>query len=80
MIEKDKQDTERIFIITDCCLFEKNKQEGAYHPHAIEVVDIETGQLRYIESGARIKFVEGLISKGRNQEDYNEQTSHQEHE
>ena len=66
-----KKDTDRIFITTDACLWEMNKQQGAYHPHAIEVVDSETGQVRYIESGARIKFVEGKISKGRTQEDYN---------
>jgi len=66
-----KDDSKRIFILTDACLWEMNKKAGVYHPHAIEVVDSETGQVRYIQSGARIKFVEGQISKGREQDDYN---------
>lgn len=61
----------RTFLLTDACLWEKNRQEGTFHPHAIEVVDIETGQVRYIESGAKIQFVEGKISDNRNQEIYN---------
>lgn len=67
-------DKERTFILTDGCMWEQNKKQGAFHPHAIEVVDSETGQVRYIQSGARIKFVEGMISEGRNQNQYNEAT------
>lgn len=63
---------ERVFLLTDLCQFESNKLKGTFHPHAIEVVDIETGQVRYIQSGAKIKFVEGLISEGRDQASYNE--------
>lgn len=66
-----KDDTTRTFILTDCCMWEAQKKAGTFHPHAIEVVDIETGQTRYIQSGARIKFVEGLISEGRDQSTYN---------
>lgn len=67
------QITDREFILTDACMWEQNKQQGAFHPHAIEVVDVETGQVRLIESGARIKFVSGKISSGRTQDDYNNQ-------
>lgn len=68
-----QKDTERVFITTDACLWEANKIDNICHPHAIEVVDVETGQVRFIESGARIKFVSGKISKGRTQEEYNKQ-------
>lgn len=72
-MKKKKDDTkERVFIVTDACLWEMNKQAGSYHPHAIEVVDTETGQVRYIQSGAKIQLVDGIISKGREQDDYNE--------
>jgi len=69
-VQKDDT-TERTFLITDACMWEMNKQAGSYHPHAIEVVDTETGQVRYISSGAHIKFIGGNISKGRSQDDYN---------
>lgn len=62
---------EEIFIVTDGCMWEANKQNSTYHPHAIEVVNERTGQVRYIKSGSRISFVEGEISEGRSQEDYN---------
>lgn len=61
----------RTFLLTDACLWEAQKANGTFHPHAIEVVDVDTGQVRYIESGARIKFVEGSISEGRDQNKYN---------
>lgn len=48
-----------------------NKRNGTFHPHAIEVVDVETGQIRFIKSGSKIKFVEGDISENRSQEVYN---------
>lgn len=66
-----KDPKESTFMLTDGCMWEQNKQQGSFHPHAIEVVDIETGQIRYIQSGAKIKFVEGSITNGRNQADYN---------
>lgn len=65
------KDDDQTFILTDGCLWEKNRQEGAYHPHAIEVVDLETGQVRYIKSGSRIRFVEGEITATRDQKTYN---------
>lgn len=60
-----------VFILTDCCMWEQNKKAGTFHPHAIEVVDVETGQTRYIMSGAKIAFIEGKISEGRDQAKYN---------
>lgn len=67
------KDTAREFILTDSCGWEANKQNGTFFPHAIEVVDTKTGQVRYIKSGARIKFVDGEITKGRDQKEYNKQ-------
>lgn len=64
---------DRIFIITDMCMYEKNKRDGTFHPHAIEVVDIETGQTRYIRSGSKIRFIAGDITEDRNQDIYNKQ-------
>ena len=61
------------FILTDGCMWEKNKQDGTSYPHAIEVVDKATGQIRYIKSGSIITLVEGEITSGRNQESYNKQ-------
>ncbi len=63
---------EKIYLLTDGCLWEINKQNGNEHPHAVEVVDLETGAVRYIKSGSRIKFVEGEISDIRTQEAYNQ--------
>jgi len=60
-----------IYIVTDGCMWEDNKQNNTFHPHAVEVVDIRTGQVRYIKSGSRIKFVEGEITGTRDQEAYN---------
>lgn len=67
-------ETERVFIVTDGCMWEQNKQNGSYHPHAIEVVDAVTGQMRYIKSGAKIMFIEGDITIGRDQKMYNERS------
>lgn len=61
---------ERIYLITDGCVWEINKQLGSEHPHAMEVVDIETGAVRYIKSGSKIRFVEGEISDIRTQKAY----------
>ena len=52
-------------------MWEMNKQGGTYHPHAIEVCDPKTGQVRYIKSGATIQFVSGEITPARDQKDYN---------
>ena len=60
-------------MLTDGCMWKMNKKNGTSNPHAIEVVDIETGQVRYIKSGSKIKFISGEISNGRNQEEYNKQ-------
>lgn len=64
---------DKTFIITDQCMWEMNKQNRKSAPHAVGVVDEETGQLRYIKSGSRIKFVSGDITMSPNQEDYNKQ-------
>nr|AKH47783.1 hypothetical protein [uncultured marine virus] len=62
---------EKIFLLTDGCMWEINKQMGNEHPHAIEVCDIETGAIRYIQSGSKIKFIEGQITDIRSQKAYN---------
>lgn len=61
------------FVVTDGCMWEKNKQDGTTFPHAIEVVDLQTGQVRYIKAGSVIAFIEGQITAARNQEQYNTQ-------
>jgi hypothetical protein len=60
-----------VYLLTDGCAWEINKQTGNEHPHAVEVVDLETGAVRYIKSGSRVKFVEGEISDIRTQASYN---------
>lgn len=70
-----KEDTEKIFILTDLCMWEKNKQEGKNDPHGIMVVDEETGHTRFIMGGSKIMFVEGDISNIGTQEDYNNGTN-----
>ena len=72
MNENSDDPRTRIFLMTDACMWEGNRDKGTFHPHAVEVVDIETGQVRYIKSGAKIRLVEGEISDGRDQESYNE--------
>lgn len=66
-----KDDTQKTFVVTDGCMWEANKLSGKSVSHSIEVMDLETGQMRYIKSGSKIQFVEGNISVCRNQEDYN---------
>ena len=66
---------EKIYLVTDGCMWEINKELGKEHPHAMEVVDVETGAVRYIESGSRIRFVEGTITDIRTQKTYNEATT-----
>lgn len=73
MTKKDIKDN--TFILTDSCMWEKNKQEGKKSPHAIQVVDEDTGKTRFIKSGSRIKFVSGEISPEITQEDYNNSTN-----
>jgi len=73
-----KKDTEKIFILTDLCMWEKNKQEGKTDEHAIIVVDEETGQTRMIAGGTKIRFVEGKISEAMTQEQYSAQYEHDE--
>lgn len=69
-----KEDTEKTFIVTDSCMWEANKQNGVNRSeHLIEVIDEETGQTRYIATGARIKFVSGNITEPFTQEMYNNQ-------
>ncbi len=65
---------EKVYILTDGCMWEINKQMGTEHPHSVEVVDPETGAVRYIKSGSKITFVEGEISDIRTQGLYNSQT------
>lgn len=64
-------ETKKEFAITDGCMWEKNLKEGTQHTHAIEVMDVETGQIKYIRGGSIIKFISGNITKARDQEDYN---------
>jgi hypothetical protein len=63
--------TDRVFILTDLCMWEKNKKDRTKSPHAIQVIDLQTGATRYIQSGSRIRFVAGQISKVNDQNDYN---------
>lgn len=66
---------EEIYMVTDGCMWEQNKQNSTYYPHAIEVVNIKTGQVQYIKSGSRIAFLEGEITITRDQKTYNKTTS-----
>lgn len=56
-------------------MWEANSRNGTNHPHAMEVVDVETGAVRYITSGSHIKFVKGEITDIRTQKAYNEVSS-----
>ena len=64
---------ENTFILTDSCMWEANKQNGTRSEHCIEVVDEKTGQVRYIATGSRVKFIEGNITEVHTQEKYNEE-------
>jgi hypothetical protein len=68
-----KKQKKTIFLLTDGCMWEMNKQTGKSNAHAIEVVDIETGAVRYIKSGSQIQLVSGQITEARDQSEYNEQ-------
>lgn len=65
---------EKVYLLTDGCMWELNKQASSSHPHAIEVVDLETGAVRYITSGSKIALLEGEITDIRTQTAYNEAT------
>lgn len=65
-------DTQKTFILTDLCMWEKNKKEGKREAHAIIVIDEETGQSRIINGGSKIRFVSGEISEPLSQEGYEE--------
>lgn len=54
-------------------MWEANRKAGERAPHSIEVIDEKTGQVRFIRSGSRIRFVEGDITEAHTQEEYNEQ-------
>lgn len=74
-----KKDTEKTFILTDSCAWEAERQSPTGRTdHIIEVIDDETGQVRWIKSGSRIKFVEGEITDPSKQEDYNNQHNEKE--
>lgn len=62
---------EKIYLLTDGCMWEANKRNSKSHAHAMEVVDLETGAVQYITSGSHIKFVKGTITDIRTQEAYN---------
>ncbi len=64
-------ETKNLYIVTDLCMWEAQKQAGTKAPHAIAVVDEKTGKFRYIKTGARIQFLEGEISDEMSQESYN---------
>lgn len=65
---------EKVYLLTDACMWEQNKQNDTYYPHAVEVVDLETGQVRFIKSGSKIAFIEGNITDAHTQETYNKAT------
>jgi len=62
---------EKVYLVTDGCFWEINKETGNEHPHSIEVVDIDTGAVRYIRSGSKISFIDGEITDIRTQKAYN---------
>lgn len=64
---------EKVYLLTDGCGWEINRQTGNEHPHSVEVVDLKTGAVRYITSGSKISFIEGKISDIRTQEAYNKE-------
>ena len=73
----DHKTFESTFMLTDGCMWEKNKKEGTNYPHSVEVVNVQTGQMRYIRSGSIIKFVDGQITANRDQTDYNKETQNE---
>mgnify|MGYP001576387016 CR=1 FL=1 len=65
---------EKVFLLTDGCMWEINKEAGNEHPHGVEVVDLETGAVRYIKSGFHIALVKGEITDIRTQKKFNKTT------
>ena len=59
-------------------MWEANKKNKTFFPHAAEVVDIETGAVHYIKSGSKIAFIEGTITDRSTQKTYNEATEERE--
>lgn len=65
---------EKIFILTDSCMWEANKQNKTKRSsHAVQVIDADTGQVRYINSGSKITLIEGQITQIQTQEQYNQE-------
>lgn len=69
--KESKEDLSNTFMITDGCVWEMNRKNGTDYPHSMEVVNVQTGQVRYIRCGSIIKFLDGQITEARNQEKYN---------
>lgn len=67
----DMKEEGPFYIITDCCLWEQNKQNKTFHPHAVEIVNLETGQTHYLKSGSKIQIAEGFMTESRDQKSYN---------
>lgn len=65
---------EKVYLVTDGCMWELNKKNKTNHAHAIEVVDLATGAVVYIKSGSQIAFINGEITDTRTQEAYNKAT------
>lgn len=65
---------DKIYLLTDACMWEQNKRNKTFFPHSIQVVDIETGQIIYIKSGAKIAFLAGECTTVGTQEEYNKRT------
>lgn len=59
------------FLLTNYCAWEGNKKNKTSHQHAVQVVDMETGEVRFIRSGSIISFVDGFITETQTQEEYN---------
>ncbi len=70
-MKKEPDPKKRTYIISDLCMWEKNKREGTMADYAICVIDEKTGQHRFVKTGARIKFLSGEISPTLSQKDYN---------
>ena len=59
---------DRLFEVTDVSMWETNKEDGAFYPHAVEVVDTVTGKKRYLEVGSVIKLISGKFTTRRERE------------
>ena len=64
---------EPVFIVTNHCQWEANKKNKTSYTHAIQVIDQNTGEVRFIKCGSRIQFVSGDITESFSQESYNKQ-------